>query len=440
MSGRSGGRSDTRPALAGLRRTRWMLTALVTSITAVCTIVLAVGVVWVDSQSRSRGVDHDLDRVAGGLARAVQLTPDNRTLDVSTIADDDLINQQTAVVVLTRKGAGGRWRQAYTHLRSQLPGDTDLGILASDTVDRSQGQIYATWMHTGVDVSGAAVRMAATPAFWGDNDLVAVVMAGAPPMSGAGAHRLLMLGLLAGGLLIVAAAGAAGHVLSGRSMRAAVQVLDEHEQFLADAAHELRTPLTTMKLITESRPHTPQDLDRVLDETRGLADRMARLVTGLLARARMQAGIANPERAMLRLDQLADTVVEDIPDARIALDARPSMVVGDPELLTLAIRNMVENALTHGSANRSAPVEVQVAEGRISVRDYGPGIDPALSANPFDRGVAGRSGRHGIGLALVAWVAQVHGGNAAIEPAAGGGAIATLWLPPAVLPAVTKTP
>ncbi|MEG8180334.1 HAMP domain-containing histidine kinase [Nocardia terpenica] len=431
--------SDSRPALARLRRTRWMLTALVTAITAVCVIVLGVVATMIDGQSRSRGVDNDLDRVAGGLARAVQLTDDNRSLDLTTIVNDDLANQKTAVIVLTRRGTDARWRQAHAYLRSQMPDDHALDILASDTIDRSGQMLYSTQLSTGVDVSGAPVRVAATPVFWKDTDIVAVVLAGAPPMADGGTHRLLVGGLVIGGLVVVALAAAAGHVLAGRSMRAAMRVLDEHEQFLADAAHELRTPLTTMKLITESHPRAPEDVDRVLAETSGLADRMARLVTGLLARARMQAGIANPERTLLRLDQLAEAVVEDIANAHVTVDARPSVVVGDPELLSLAVRNMVENAITHGSVNRLAPVEVYVAEGRISVRDHGPGIDPAMSANPFNRGVAGRSGRHGIGLALVAWVAQTHGGNAAIEPASGGGAIATLWLPPAELPAPAVT-
>ncbi|RDI46472.1 sensor histidine kinase [Nocardia mexicana] len=434
--------SIDRPALARLRSTRWMLTALVTAITAVCMTVLGVVAATLDAQSRSQGVDRDLDRVAGGLARAVQLTDENHTIDVATIVDDSLANQQAAVAVLTRSGASGPWRQAHTYLRTQLPSDADLELLASDTVDRSEWQIYATRMHSETGLSGAAVRVAATPVFWADNDLVAVVMAGAPPMTGTGEHRMLVAGLVLGGLLIVAAAAATGHLLAGRSIRAAARVLDEHEQFLADAAHELRTPLTTMRLITESHPRSPGDVDRMLDETRGLADRMARLVTGLLTRARMQAGIADPERTPLRLDQLAEAVTDELGDARLTIDARPSVVVGDPELLSLAVRNLLENAIMHGAVNRLVPVEVFVAEGRINVRDHGPGIDPTMSANPFERGVAGRGGRHGVGLSLVGWVARMHGGNASIEPATGGGTLATLWLPPAELPtpAVTRGP
>ncbi|APB00726.1 sensor histidine kinase [Nocardia seriolae] len=244
--------------------------------------------------------------------------------------------------------------------------------------------------------------------------------------------------MLIGGCLVVLMSAAASYLLSGRSQRQALRMLDEHEQFLGDAAHELRTPLTTLKLLTESKPK-PEDVQQTLAEARRLADRMARLVTGLLARARMQSGIAEPERTMLRLDQLAEAVAEEAGDPRIVVTAHPSVVVGDPQLLSLAIRNMLENGLTHGAVNRAAPVEVHVAEGRVSIRDHGPGVDPVMSASPFNRGAAGRTGRNGIGLALVAWVAQAHGGNASIEPAAGGGTIATLWLPPADITVGTPT-
>ncbi|MGY2063227.1 hypothetical protein ACW9HQ_50755, partial [Nocardia gipuzkoensis] len=171
-------------------------------------------------------MDNDLDRVAGGLARALLLTEDGHAIDVSTITGDQLANQRTAVVVMTRENRSSPWRQAHAYLRSQLPGDAELELLASDTIDRSEQQIYKTLMNTGTGRTGDPVRIAATPVFWNDNEIDAVVMAGAPPVAGADAHRWLLLGLLFGGLLIVAAAAAAGHLLSGRSMRAAIAVLD----------------------------------------------------------------------------------------------------------------------------------------------------------------------------------------------------------------------
>lgn len=404
------------------------MTALVTVITATAVLVLGFVAASVDSRGRSDDVDRRIEFVSNALARAVLLTEDG-SLDLSSIIDDTLANGAESVVVVSRR-LGEPWKQAHTHLRSHMPPDDEMAALASKADE--EGELYDTAGGGYTDVSGRPVRVTATAAYWQDSDLRIVILAGSSPSPESGAHRSLLWFLGIGGALLVLLATAAAYLLSGRSLREALFVLDEHEQFLSDAAHELRTPLTTLKLLTESRP-APEEVEQTMGEARRLADRMARLVTGLLARARAQSGIAEPERTMLRLDQLVEAVAEESGDARIAMTAHPSVVVGDPQLLSLAVRNMLENALTHGAVNRSAPVEVHVAEGRVSVRDHGPGIDPVMSANPFNRGTAGRSGRNGIGLALVAWVAQTHGGNASIEPAVGGGAIATLWLPPADL-------
>ncbi|MFC9997815.1 sensor histidine kinase [Nocardia sp. NPDC127526] len=417
------------PAVARLRRVRWMMTGLVTVITA--TTVLIFGFVAASVDSRFRTADSDLlaQKVSSGLARAIQYDQETKSLDLSQVVDDELA-MGTAGVIVAVRGPGEPWKQAHTYERSKMPSDSEISTLATQTEDHSDGTIYTETVFTTTDITGREVRVVGTPVYWSDWDNIVVILASSEAVSDAGAHRMLVLWLAIGGFALVAVATAAAYLLSGRSQREALRMLDEHEQFLGDAAHELRTPLTTLKLLTESRPK-PEEVQQTLAEARRLADRMARLVTGLLARARMQSGIAEPERTMLRLDQLAEAVAEEAADPRLVVTAHPSVVVGDPALLSLAIRNMLENGLTHGAVNRAAPVEVHVAEGRVSVRDHGPGVDPVMSASPFNRGAAGRTGRNGIGLALVAWVAQAHGGNASIEPAVGGGTIATLWLPPA---------
>ncbi|MGW3539020.1 sensor histidine kinase [Nocardia niigatensis] len=416
------------PAVARLKRARWIMSALVTVITATAVLVFGFVAASIDAQARETRAQDQAEQVAGGLARAIQ-HDDAKVLDLSTVIDDELGKGPTAVVVAVRK-PGEPWKQAHTYQRSLMPDDTQISTLATQTEDHAEGLLYQGSRFAGTDITGRSVTVAGAPVFWNDWDSIVVILAGTESMADAGAHRILVWELLIGGAVLVLLSAAATFLLSGRSQRQALRMLDEHEQFLGDAAHELRTPLTTLKLLTESRPK-PEEVQQTLAEARRLADRMARLVTGLLARARMQSGIAEPERTLLRLDQLAEAVAEEAADERIVVTAHPSVVVGDPQLLSLAIRNMLENGLTHGAVNRSAPVEVHVAEGRVSIRDHGPGVDPVMSASPFNRGAAGRSGRNGIGLALVAWVAEAHGGNASIEPAVGGGAIATLWLPPA---------
>ncbi|QLY30109.1 sensor histidine kinase [Nocardia huaxiensis] len=426
--------SHRSPAVARLRRARWLMTGMVTVITATVIAVLGYVAASLDNESRTRAVDSRIEMVAGGLARAIQ-EDGNGALDLSTIIDDDLATGSTAVVIVMRK-PGEQWKQAHTYERSLMPSDNDIATLATQAEDHSDNLIYTPSLRDSTAITGRAVRVAAVPVYWNDWDNIVMILAAEEPVDDPGAHLKLLWALGLGGLLFVALASAAAYLIAGSSLGQALRMLDEHEQFLGDAAHELRTPLTTLKLLTESHPK-PDEVEHTLAEARRLADRMARLVTGLLARARLQTGIAEPERTLLRLDQLAEAVAEESGDPRIVVTAHPSVVVGDPSLLSLAIRNMLENGLTHGAVNRTAPVEVHIAEGRVSVRDHGPGVDPVMSASPFNRGAAGRTGRNGIGLALVAWVAQAHGGNASIEPAVGGGTIATLWLPPADITANT---
>ncbi|MEV6338983.1 HAMP domain-containing sensor histidine kinase [Nocardia vinacea] len=415
--------ADARPAVARLRRTRWLLTALITAITATCLIILGIVAATIDARSREAAVDDSLDRVVSGLFRAVNLPEGEETIDVSQLENDALANGEVAVVVLSAPG-NGRWQENFAHLRSWLPKDDGVAGLADDA-DLAGETVFSD----GYDGAGRPVRIAATPITWENSDTKAVVIAGTNPGAFDRDRALLIWGLVVGGLTLVALSAVAGHLLSGRSMRQAIVLLEEQERFLGDAAHELRTPLTTLGLVTAPRRRNPHEVERALVDARALGGRMERIVSGLLARARMQAGVTTMEKVQLLLDQLTESVVEEFPQENIVLQANPSVVTGDPNLLSLAVRNLIENAITHGAVNRGAPVEVHVADGRISVRDHGAGLTPQLSSSPFVRGVSGGRGS-GIGLALVAWIAELHGGTATMEPAAGGGTITSIVLPP----------
>lgn len=415
--------ADARPAVARLRRTRWLLTALITAITATCLIILGIVAATIDARSREAAVDDSLDRVVSGLFRAVNLPEGEETIDVSQLENDALANGEVAVVVLSAPG-NGRWQESFAHLRSWLPKDDGVAGLADDA-DLAGETVF----RDGYDHAGRPVRIAATPITWEGSETKAVVIAGTNPGAFDRDRALLIWGLVVGGLTLVALSAVAGHLLSGRSMRQAIVLLEEQERFLGDAAHELRTPLTTLGLVTAPRRRNPHEVERALVDARALGSRMERIVSGLLARARMQAGVTTMEKVQLLLDQLTESVVEEFPQENIVLRANPSVVIGDPNLLSLAVRNLIENAITHGAVNRGAPVEVHVADGRISVRDHGAGLTPQLSSSPFARGVSGGRGS-GIGLALVAWIAELHGGTATMESAAGGGTIASIVLPP----------
>ncbi|WP_280445516.1 sensor histidine kinase [Nocardia brasiliensis] len=422
---RSAGFTGARPAVARLRRTRWLLTALITGITATCLIILGVVAATIDARSRHNAIDNSLDRVVTGLWRSIDFDLDAQAIDLEQVKRDDLANGETAVLIV-RTDENGHWREIYGHLRSWLPASVGAEALADDAV-RTSGTVF----QDDHDSAGRPVRLAATPVSWEDTTTQAVVIAGTNPGLRDRDRALLLWGLVVGGLTLVALSALAAHALSGRSMRQAMVLIEEQERFLGDAAHELRTPLTTLGLVTAPRRRNPHEVERALADAGALGARMERIVTGLLARARMQAGVTTMERVQLLLDQLTESVVEEF-QASIIVQSNPTVVVGDPNLLSLAVRNLLENAITHGAINPGAPIEVHVADGRVSVRDHGAGLHPQLSSNPFERGVTGGRGS-GIGLALVAWIAELHGGTATMEPAPGGGTLATIALPPPTL-------
>jgi signal transduction histidine kinase len=162
-----------------------------------------------------------------------------------------------------------------------------------------------------------------------------------------------------------------------------------------------------------------------------LAKRMGSIIDGVLMRARLAAGVEKLDIQPVWLDQLVSTVVEETPaeGARVTLTTAPTRVDADPELIRRAIGNLLDNALRHGRApGGEAVVHITVAGGRVIVADHGPGIDPSLARQTFER-FASAGGSSGLGLSIVRWVAEAHHGMLRVYNAEEGGAIFELVLP-----------
>jgi two-component system, OmpR family, sensor histidine kinase MprB len=97
----------------------------------------------------------------------------------------------------------------------------------------------------------------------------------------------------------------------------------------------------------------------------------------------------------------------------------------------VAVRNLLDNAAKFGPPE--GPVEVRLAAGALTVRDYGPGIDAADMPHVFDRFYRSLSARavpgSGLGLAVVREIARGHGGTIEAESAPDGGMLMRLTLP-----------
>ncbi|MEU7018618.1 HAMP domain-containing sensor histidine kinase [Streptomyces sp. NPDC046385] len=237
-------------------------------------------------------------------------------------------------------------------------------------------------------------------------------------------HQRLVWIVTGGCAVLVLLSAAVGHVLSGWAVRPALAALGRQEAFLADAAHDLRTPAASLRTLAETALRGETDSAEVHRRTLRLAEGMGRLVDGLLTRARLMSGTATVARQPLRLDQLAEAVVDDAPvaDHRVRVEAEETVVVADPDLVRRAVGNLLGNALAHGHAP-GVPADVLVTvtrDGTLTVEDAGPGLPPEVAGALFARFRSG-SGSTGLGLSIASWVAHAHGGTLTVEPREQGG-------------------
>ena len=404
-----------RSSAAGrLRRTRATMTLLFTCATGVCLALLLVLALQIDATSRSDQLDSDVVQRSGGLARAAYI--DAGTLHLEPLREDELAVGADVVAVYRVSPVGGP--AALVSLSGETGESPDAAWSAQlvDDVVAEQGSITRRTPPGG---SGAPMAWAASPVWDGDT-VGAVIVVAQSASSETAAHDRLAAGLTIGCLALLAVAALTGYLLSGRAMRPATEALARQEQFLTEAAHELRTPLASLRLLVEAA--SAGEAGRTL----GAVDRLDRLITGLLARARVEAGTFVPERIPLRLDQLVQQVAETADGAeRIRLTLEPLVVIGDPGLLEQAVRNLVDNAVRHAP---DAPIDVAVTGDGLAVRDGGPGIPAAQRAAVLERGVGTGTGT-GTGLAIVTWVADLHGAALTLADAPGGGLVVRLRFP-----------
>jgi two-component system sensor histidine kinase MprB len=217
-----------------------------------------------------------------------------------------------------------------------------------------------------------------------------------------------------------------------RTLNRMLAALDEarrsERRLLADASHELRTPVTALLGNVEYLArHGPSEA--VIEDLRLDAERLRRLVDDLLS---LEHDRAAPRP--LELVDLADVVraaADDEPRATVTA-SEPVAVHGDRDALQRAVGNLVENAIVHGPALRPVSISLRRAGERamVAVRDEGPGPDPAIANEVFQRfwrapAASGRPGS-GLGLPIVRAIAERHGGTVTVD-----GATFTIELPTA---------
>jgi signal transduction histidine kinase len=226
------------------------------------------------------------------------------------------------------------------------------------------------------------------------------------------------------------------HRLSAAQL-ATTNSLQAAQDFAANAAHELRTPLTAMRadldtlrihdLPAEERAEVVQDLARAQRRVEATITALGQLASGQLARAEDREPIDIAEL----LDRVARENQRTDPAVQITINAdQTSTVWGWPAGLRLAVDNLVRNAITHGRASRIVLTAHQDELWlTLTVDDNGTGLpvdEHQTVLGRFARGTTAAPGGSGLGLALVAQQAALHGGNIQLSNGPLGGLRATL--------------
>jgi len=238
-----------------------------------------------------------------------------------------------------------------------------------------------------------------------------------------------------------------------REAAADLRALDRMKNTLLHAvSHDLRGPISavlgaSIVLARSEQDLAPEEREQMIRGVGSSARKMNRIVTDLLDFDRIDRGILEPKceptdlcalinRVVAELDVPEDTPVEieaGFPDAE---RARPLVLSVDPARAERIVENLVLNAAKHTPPGTPVWVRVLPEGGGvvIAVEDSGPGVPEELRGSifqPFRQGEGGSARGSGIGLSLVARFAELHGGQAWVEPRAGGGASFRVFLPDA---------
>ena len=221
--------------------------------------------------------------------------------------------------------------------------------------------------------------------------------------------------------------------------------VERERQFSSDASHELRTPLAVILANSEaalsddaSNLERRQALETIYDKGGHMQSMLTQLL--MLARGAEQANAM--EISEIKMDEFAEDVAESCKpeainrDIDINVDSEADIIVeADLLLLTRAALNLVNNAIRYGRNGGNVWIMTKNEGDNVafSVRDDGMGIAPEHLNHIFDRFYQVNADRGGIGsglgLSLVKYIAELHGGSVSVESEPGAGSVFTLTIP-----------
>ncbi len=257
-------------------------------------------------------------------------------------------------------------------------------------------------------------------------------------------QRYLMLGTLVMVMFLLA-----GTYFIARAIRREMEVSRMQSEFVSAVSHEFRSPLTSMRQLSEIMalgrvPH--EERRQVYYETLVRETvRLQRLVEALLNFGRMEAGARQYRFEELDTAALVHRVAAEF-EPQVAASGRRIELSGagpecrieaDPEAMSVALRNLLDNALKYSPDQPAVWVEWGVDRECVAIRVRDAGLGVQVSERKaifrkFVRGTAAAAGNvkgSGVGLAMVRHIVMAHGGEVTVESEPGRGSTFTLLLP-----------
>lgn len=221
-------------------------------------------------------------------------------------------------------------------------------------------------------------------------------------------------------------------------------MISRQNQFNADVSHELKTPITVIRAqcqLTKDQLTAGQEV--MVEEMIGIIERqsdwMGRMVEQLLALSRMDQNKISFELEEMDLADVVEVVCEDEGAAsdkqRFDYDLSSTPVVADVALITMAVRNLISNAVKY--SDKDTRIKVGCGRGNsgayVSVQDFGIGIAPEDCSRIFEHYYRAEQSRSsegfGLGLTLAMKIAEKHGGTIHVKSMPGEGSTFTLVIP-----------
>ncbi|MFJ3230671.1 ATP-binding protein [Streptomyces sp. NPDC086787] len=213
--------------------------------------------------------------------------------------------------------------------------------------------------------------------------------------------------------------------------------LEEQRRLVQDAGHDLRTPITSLRvsvflarriseLSPEKRAILLRNLEAETTELGNLVDELVDLAAG------QPTGYFRTDIRLGKLVESAARTVERRSGHPVRVTSDQAMVSANPAALQRAVQNILENAVKYDDGGQ--PIEVTVADGRVAIRDHGPGVQDDDLPHIFERSYRADATAHvpgsGLGLAIVGQIVRDHGGSVFASRHPGGGLIVGFVLSP----------